>query len=80
MKQNITLSMEKELIQKARILAVQRQTSVSNMLSQELKRMVEKAAQYESAKRKAFACLESGFSLGNAKVNREVLHERKSVR
>jgi hypothetical protein len=34
MKQNITLSIDKELIKNARVLAAQRQTSVSRMLSE----------------------------------------------
>lgn len=64
MKQNITLSLEKELIQKARVLAAQRSTSVSKLLADELKRMVDDAERYESARQNALADLEKGFCFG----------------
>ncbi|MBU2510971.1 hypothetical protein KJ966_06520 [bacterium] len=53
MKQNITLSIEKEILQKARIIAAQRQLSISAMLGMELERIVTDAVQYEQAKRSA---------------------------
>jgi post-segregation antitoxin (ccd killing protein) len=37
-KQNITLSLDKELIQKAKVLSAKRRSSISTMLSQELKK------------------------------------------
>jgi post-segregation antitoxin (ccd killing protein) len=77
MKQNITLSIEKDLIQKARILAVQRQTSVSGLLSQELERLVLDTEAYERAKKKAVADLNQGFHFGGkVTATREELHER----
>lgn len=76
MKQNITLSLDKDLIQKARLLAVKRQISISGMLSKELERMVEEAQRYETARKKAIANLDTGFSLGAVKVHRDELHER----
>jgi hypothetical protein len=76
MKQNITLSLDKELIQKARLLAVKRRISVSGMLGKELERLVEEAERYEISRRKAVATLEKGFPLGGIKVSREDLHER----
>ncbi len=77
MKQNITLSIDKELIQKAKILAAQRQTSVSGMLSAELQDLVQKAERYEAARRSAGENLRKGFHLGGSRIgNREALHER----
>ena len=77
MKQNITLSLEKELIRKARILAAQRQTSVSRMLSLELQKIIQKNEKYEWAKKSARANLRTGFHLGGEiRVSREELHER----
>lgn len=76
MKQNITLSIDKELIQKARLLAVKQQISISGMLGKELERMVEDAQRYETARKKAVANLNIGFSLGAVKVSREELHDR----
>ena len=42
MKQNITLSLEKDLIKRAKILSTKRQTSISQMLGQELKKLFRK--------------------------------------
>lgn len=78
MKQNITLSIDKNLIRKAKIMAAQNQTSISRMLSRELEKMVQKAERYEWAKKRAVANLGKGFHLGGQKmVSREELHERK---
>jgi len=49
------------LIRKAKVIAAQRQTSISQMLSQELKKMIQDAEQYEWAKKRALANLKSGF-------------------
>lgn len=77
MKQNITLSLDQELIKKARVLAAQRQMSISQMLGQELRTIVEDADRYEWAKRKALADLKEGFHLGGKiTATREELHER----
>ena len=77
MKQNITLSIEKELIKSAKVLAAQRQTSISRMLSEELQKLVEDAKEYERAKKQALNFITSGFHLGGKiKFSREELHER----
>ena len=61
MKQNLTLSINKELIQKARVLAAQRQVSISQMVSRELARIVTEAERYEAAKRRAQANTDGGL-------------------
>lgn len=77
MKQNITLSIEKELIQKAKILAVQRHSSISQMLSDELKKMVSDAERYKMAKKRALNIMKKGFHLGGGiAASREELHDR----
>ncbi len=77
MKQNITLSIEKELIKNARVLAAQRQTSVSRMLSEELQKLIEDSNKYELAKKRALNHISRGFHLGGTiTVSREELHER----
>jgi len=77
MKQNITLSLDKDLIRKSKIIAAQRETSVSKMLSDELEGLVQRAEQYEFAKRKALAGLKKGFHFGGKiTTSRASLHER----
>jgi len=81
MKQNITLSLEKDLIKKAKMLSAKRQTSISQMLSQELKKIVKDTEDYERAKRSALAHLRMGFHMGGKIIaSREELHERKGLR
>ena len=76
MKQNITLSVEQELLRKARVLAAERGTSVSALLSEELRRLVEDAERYQSARQQALAELECGYHLGGRPAPRDALHER----
>lgn len=77
MKQNITLSIDKEIIKKGKIIAAQKDTSISKMLSDQLKGMVEKEDQYEAARRNALQALKEGFHLGG-RINwkREDLYDR----
>jgi len=77
MKQNITLSIDKELIKNARVLAAKRQTSVSRMLSEELQKLIEDSNKYELAKKQALDYISRGFHLGGEiTVSRGELHER----
>jgi len=64
MKQNITLSINKDLIRKAKILAGQKQTSISGMLSQELQKIIDDSEEYELFKRKDFDQYQSRISFG----------------
>jgi hypothetical protein len=77
--QNITLSLRKDLLRKARILAVERQTSLSGLLSRYIEQIVESDTAYDLARRRQMEWLEQGFDLGSAgmmPVSREALHER----
>jgi hypothetical protein len=77
MKQNITLSIEKDLLKKGKIIAASRETSLSKMLSEELEKMIKEAEHYEICKRKALADLKKGFHLGwTISSSREELHKR----
>lgn len=81
MKQNITLSIDKELIVRAKVLAARRRTSISKMLAEDLKTLVEDSERYNTAKTKALFNLKKGFHLGGQKIpGRELLHDRKSLR
>jgi len=81
MKQNITISVEKSLLRKARALASQRGASVSAMLAQELVRIADRENGYERARRRALARLSAPFPLGGHKrLPREALHDRENLR
>jgi len=77
MKQNITLSVDKDLIKRGKVLAAERDTSVSKMLSEQLKQLVEDNEQYETAKRSALQVLRKGYHLGGKITwKREDLYDR----
>jgi len=69
-KQNITLRLSRQTIQKARVLAAQRSTSISGLLTSQIE-------DYERAMQRAMARLEKGFDLGGTHtMDRDALHER----
>jgi predicted transcriptional regulator len=45
MRQNLTVSLDKQLVRKLRVIAAERSTSISGLLSDELRRLVERAEQ-----------------------------------
>ena len=76
-KQNITVSLDKGILRKAKVLASRRDTSVSGLLSQQIEALVGQEEAYERARRDARKLLDKGFHLGGAgMVSREELHER----
>lgn len=76
MKQNITVSIDKELIQKARVLAAKKSISISRLLSEELSGIITRNENYARARTKALAELKTGYHLGGQPATREELHER----
>jgi hypothetical protein len=77
MKQNVTLSIEKEIIKKGKVVAARRDTSISKMLADLLKGMVENDERYEAAKRSALQALKKEIRLGGKITwKREDLYER----
>jgi hypothetical protein len=76
-KQNVTVSLTPQTIQKAKVLAAKRSTSISGLLAQQIDVLVGAEEAYEQAERVALALLEKGFHLGGRiHANREELHER----
>ncbi len=76
-KQNVTISLSREVLKKARILAARRETSISGLLAQELEFLVGDDEAYEAARRQATALLDKGFHMGGKiRARREDLHER----
>lgn len=75
-KQNVTVSLSRQVLRKAKILAARRETSISGLLSQEIESLVAKEDAYERAERQALALLDQGFHLGGTMARRDELHER----
>ena len=81
MQRNITLTLDDELIHKARVLAARRNRSVSALLREELTRLVAENEAYEAAKRAALERLARGAHLGGGPLPpRNELHERARLR
>ncbi len=76
-KQNVTLSLSRETIRKARILAARRATSISGLLAEQIEVLVGEDEAYERAQRQAMLLLDQGFHLGGViRASRDQLHER----
>ena len=80
-KQNITLSLNVQTLKKARVLAAQRGTSVTGLITQQIEELVEKNDSYEIAKARALELLRSGFGFeGIEHMTKEKMHDRKNFR
>ena len=76
-KQNLTVSLEKKTIQKAKVLAAKRNTSVTKLLADYVKEMVAEDEKYEAARKVALDYMDKGFPMGGQIVaDREDWHER----
>ena len=64
MKQNITLSVEKDILKKGKTIAGQKDTSISKMLNEQLRQIIDREEKHEAAKRSALQTLKKGFRLG----------------
>jgi hypothetical protein len=78
-RQNITLSIPKDLLQKVKIIAVKNNTSLSGLLSDYLARITNEEEAYKIAETRHRRLLQKGFDFGlkgEIPWKREDLHER----
>ncbi len=81
MSRNITLSLDEEIIQKIRVVAARRGMSVSSMLRDQMRRLVQKDDKYGTARDQARRRLARGSHLGGGRLPaREELHDRAKLR
>jgi hypothetical protein len=79
-KQNVTLSLSKSLIKKAKTLAIMKDKSLSDLLRETLEEKVREETGYQRAKKRQTAFMENGFDLGTQgkiSILREALYERR---
>ena len=77
--QNVTFAIPKDILRKAKLLAIQKNTSLSGLLTQTLAALVEQQEAYEQARHRNLIFLKDGFDLGTQGQiawKREQLHER----
>lgn len=76
-KQNVTISLSRQVLKKAKILAARRETSISGLLAKEIEFLVGDEEAYDRAERQARAILDKGFHMGGIiRAGRDELHER----
>jgi hypothetical protein len=76
-RQNLTVSLTPQTVQKAKILAAKRSTSISGLLAAQIEALVDADEAYENAHRAALDLMERGFHMGGVHtIPREELHER----
>lgn len=79
-KQNVTLSLPKSLIKKAKRLAVEEEKSFNELVRQCLEQRLSTSTGYKRARARQLRALESGFDLGTEgriALTREEIHERR---
>ncbi|MFH1626221.1 MAG: CopG family transcriptional regulator [Pseudomonadota bacterium] len=79
-RQNVTLSLPKSLLKKAKIIAASRDKSLSEFLRESLEEKVREANGYKKARERQLKILNEGLDLGtkgHITTTREELHGRR---
>ncbi len=63
--QNLTLKLPAETVRKAKVVAAERGTSISALVTSKIEELVGEDAEYQAAKRRAFEWLKQGWHLGD---------------
>lgn len=77
--QNVTVSLPKDVLRRVKVIAAQRQTSISSLLARALEDLVAQESRYARAWRHHLAWLSAPADLGTGgtiQVSRDELHER----
>jgi predicted transcriptional regulator len=78
-RQNVTLSLPRQLLKRVKRLAADRETSVSALMVEALARLATEDRRYAAARKRALAAMKSARSLGThgrGTWSRDELHER----
>ncbi|MBA2440786.1 MAG: CopG family transcriptional regulator [Rubrobacter sp.] len=78
-KQNVTLSLPREVVREAKVIAAQRDTSISALMVGMLRELVDEERGYRAAREQSLRRLREGFDLGTGgrvSWSRDELHER----
>ena len=79
-RQNVTLSLPKSLLKKAKTLATKEDRSLSELLRETLEEKVMQKSGYQRARERQIALMKKGVDLGSKgkiATTREDLHERR---
>ncbi len=78
-RQNVTLSIDKSLLKKAKMIAVSEDKSLSELLRESLESRIRETTGYKKAQGRQLKALKKGYNLGTKgeiAVSREEIHER----
>jgi len=79
-RQNVTLSLPKTLLKKAKMIAAKREKSLSALLRESLEEKVRQETGYKEAMERQIRLMKKGFNLGTRgqiTISRDELHERR---
>ena len=77
MKRNITVQLDEETVQKARVVAAKRGSSISRLLTEQIEVLARQDDDYDRAMRDALTELERGYDLGGGPyLARDDLYDR----
>jgi metal-responsive CopG/Arc/MetJ family transcriptional regulator len=79
-RQNITLSLTKSLLKKAKAVAARKEKSLSEFLRESLEEKVRESTGYKKAMDRQLKLMKKGFDLGikeRIEVSRKEIHERR---
>lgn len=78
-KQNVTLSLPKPLLKKAKTLATKTEQSLSELMRKSLEEKIKESTGYKKAKERQLKILRKGLDLGtkgSLNISREEIHAR----
>ncbi len=78
-KQNVTLSIDKSLLKKAKILAAKEDKSLSALIREALEKRIRETKEYKMAMKRQVTILKKGYNLGtkgNLNIKREEIYDR----
>jgi len=76
-KQDLRIRLDRQTIQKAKVLAARHSTSISDLLARQIEILIGEEETYDRAQRQAMTLLDQSFHLGGViRASRNELHER----
>jgi predicted transcriptional regulator len=78
-RQNVTLALPADTVRRLKVLAAERGSSISRMLTEQLEELLDRDSGYARARKRSLATLERGLELGTRgrpTWTRDELHER----
>ena len=79
-RQNVTLSLPRSLLRKAKVIAAKKERSLSELMKEAIEEKVKEDTGYKKARERQLRLLKKGLNLGtkgNITFSREELHARR---